>query len=182
MSEFNPYQRVEDDDPRRCQAVIPTVGQCHLISFEGSTYCINHGGKSAAQAAEKKVLNNYRIQKYQQRIDEKSQSDQLKSLRDEIAILRMLIEERLNSCRDSHDLMLYSGPIADLVMKVDKVVNSCNRLEVNLGVMLDKTQALQFAAEIVEAVGRHVEDQEALVAISDEITNVLARIGQPKSR
>lgn len=181
MAEFNPYERVDEADPRRCQATIPTQGQCHLISIEGAKYCIRHGGAAHQKAEERKQLNNYRVQKYQSRITEKSESGQLKSLRDEIAILRMLIEERLNSCKDSHDLLLYSGPLSDLIMKVDKVVNSCNRLEVNLGVMLDKTQALQFAAEIVDIVGKHIEDVELLAEISDEIATSLSRLGGPKA-
>ena len=182
MAEYNPYERVEDDDPRRCQHVIPSRGQCNFVSVEGTHLCIMHGGKAQAAQKEKKVLNNYRILKYQERIEEKSSSAQIKGLRDEIAILRMLIEERLNSCHDSHDLLLYSGPISDLVMKVDKVVNSCNRLEVQLGAMLDKTQALQFSAEIVEIVARFVEDEDILASISDEIAQSLARLSVPKAR
>lgn len=176
------HQRVEEDDPRRCQHVIPTQGQCRLISVEDTKYCVNHGGAGIIKQKEAKQLSNYRLQKYQERVEDKSSSAQLKGLRDEIAILRMLIEERLNSCKDAHDLLLYSGPISDLIMKVDKVVNSCNRLEVALGVMLDKTQALQFAAEIVETVGRFVEDEDTLASISDEISQSLARLGTPKSR
>lgn len=176
------FERITDEfDPRRCQATIPNRGQCTLVSVEGTHYCVNHGGGGIAAQQEKRVLNNYRIQKYQQRIEDKSSSAQLKSLRDEIAILRMLIEERLNSCKDSHDLLMYSGPISDLVMKVDKVVNSCNRLEVNLGVMLDKTQALQFAASIVQIVANHVEDQDVLAEISDEIGKALNQLAQPKT-
>jgi hypothetical protein len=182
MAEVNPYKRVAEDDPLRCQHVIPSRGQCDLESVEGTKLCIMHGGKAQAAQKERAVMNNYRIQKYQSRIEEKSSCGQIKSLRDEIAILRMLIEERMNSCNDSHDLLLYSGPLSDLIMKVDKVVNSCNRLEVQLGAMLDKTQALQFSAEIVEIVARFVEDEEILASISDEIAQSLARLSVPKIR
>lgn len=176
-------KRVSDPaDPRRCQHVIPTKGQCLNESVEGQHYCGAHGGHAHAAARDKSVMRNYRIALYQNRMDEKAGGSEIKSLRDEIAILRILVEERMNACKDSHDLMMQSGPISDLIMRVDKVVNSCNRLEMQLGVMLDKTQALQWASEIIEIVGRHCEDEDALAAISDEIFTSLARLSQPKAR
>jgi hypothetical protein len=39
------YQRVEDDDPERCQAVT-TRGQCKIKSLPGSKYCPIHGRHS----------------------------------------------------------------------------------------------------------------------------------------
>lgn len=175
----NLYERVSDPaDPRRCQHIIPTKGQCLLVKVEGTEYCVAHGGTLARKNHDNKVMRNYRIAQYQTRIDEKANGGAIKSLRDEIAILRMLIEERMNQCKDSHDLMLHSGPISDLIMRVDKVVNSCNRLEAQLGQMLDKTQALQWAAEVVEIIGRHVEDEEVMASISDEIFASLQRLAR----
>jgi len=141
-----------------------------------------HGGAAHAAMKDKAIIRNYRIAQYQARVDEKSGGSEIKSLRDEIAILRILVEERVNVCKDSHDLLMQSGPISDLIMKVDKVVNSCHRLETHLGVMLDKTQALQWASEIVEIIGRHVEDEEAVSEISNELFASLARLSQPKAR
>jgi len=176
-------KRVSDPaDPRRCQHVIPTKGQCINESVEGQHYCMAHGGAAHAAMKDKAIIRNYRIAQYQARVDEKSGGSEIKSLRDEIAILRILVEERVNVCKDSHDLLMQSGPISDLIMKVDKVVNSCHRLETHLGVMLDKTQALQWASEIVEIIGRHVEDEEAVSEISNELFASLARLSQPKAR
>jgi pyridoxal biosynthesis lyase PdxS len=46
--------------------------------------------------------------------------------------------------------------------------------------MLDKTQALQFAASIVQIVANHVEDQDVLAEISDEIGKALNALSVPK--
>ena len=177
MDDFNKYERVEADDPRRCQHTIPSKGQCDLASVPGGKYCYVHGGACVIKAQKEGELRNYRLTKWQAQVKEKKDSSEIKSLRDEIAILRVMIQERLNYCKDNHDLILASGPISDLVMKVDKVVNSCNRLEINLGTMLDKTQALQFMSEIVEIVAKHVEDEDILGAISDDIATSLERLG-----
>lgn len=178
----NKYERVEADDPRRCQHVIPTRGQCTLQAVEGGSYCISHGGAGQAKVNRDGELRNYRLGKWKAKIGQHTDPNSIKCLRDEVAIMRTLIEEKMELCGDVHDLMLQSGPISDLVMKVEKLVTSCNRLETHLGAMLDKTQALQWAAEIVEIVGKHVEDEEALSAIADELMQSLDRLAQPKSR
>ena len=162
------WERVEEDDPRRCQSVT-SQGQCLNISVEGTNYCPAHGGAAAANQLEQKSLQMYRLKKYQARLSEFSDSDKIKSLRDEIGILRILIEERMNICHTDLDLMLHSSVLSDLVVKVEKLVTSCNRLEGQLGSMLDKTQALQLGAEIVEIVARHIENEQILEEIANEI-------------
>lgn len=180
MTDFNPYLRVEDDSPDRCQATMPK-GQCHLVKYPGSNYCINHGGNSARDAAKAESHRGYRLGKYQARMQEFANGDEVKSLRQEIGILRVMVEERMSACQDTHDLMMHSTVLADLIMKVEKLVVSCNRLEVNLGVMLDKTQALQFGSEIVEIVAKYVEDEDVLSSIADEIIQSIDRLAKPKA-
>lgn len=175
-------QRCEPDDPRRCQSVIASSGQCHNLAVEGTSYCECHGGSSTARKNEQAELRTYRLKKYQARLTEFAESDKIKSLRDEIGILRILIEERLNICQTDLDLMMHSSVLSDLVMKVEKLVSSCNRLEGQLGTMLDKTQAMQLGAEIVEIIARHVESEETVDGIANEIAQSIARIGNPTSR
>jgi len=172
MDERN-WERVEDDDPSRCQAVLATIGQCRVKAMEGSKFCPAHGGVHAIAAKEKAEAQMYRLKKYQARLEEFSESDKIKSLRNEIGILRILIEERMNICHTDLDLMLHSSVLGDLVTKVEKLVTSCNRLEGQLGAMLDKTQALQLGSEIVEIVARHVENEEALESIANEIIEAI---------
>lgn len=172
------WERVEDDDPRRCQAVISSTGQCHNKAIDGSTFCAAHGGNKAVQAEEKKQLGMYRLKKYQARLKDFSEADKIKSLRDEIGMLRILIEERWNQCHSDLDLMLHSSVLSDLVMKVEKLVTSCNRLEGQLGTMLDKTQALQLGSEVVEIVARHVENEDTLCQIAEEIIESINRLSK----
>lgn len=180
--EEHKWERVsEPDDPTRCQAVNPTKGQCFNKAIEGTSLCPCHGGRAAIQHQENAQLRTYRLKKFQARLTEFAEHDKIKSLRDEIGILRILIEERLNLCNDELQLMLHSSQLSDLVMKVEKLVTSCNRLEGQLGTMLDKTQALQLGAEVVEIVARHVENEETLGAIADEIIESINRLGRPKT-
>jgi len=169
---------VDEHDPRRCQGV-QKDGQCKYAAMEGSNFCPRHGGNKAIEAAEKESLRQYRVAKWQQRIGEFADDDKVKGLREEIGVLRLLLEETLNMCKDSTDLLLYSSRINDTVMKIEKLVTSCHRLESATGALLDKTQALHLAGVIVEIIGRHVTDQEAVDAISNEIVSAIA--GSKKS-
>lgn len=182
MSEHHEFkiQRVSDPaDPNRCQAN-NAMGQCLMISVPGAKYCSMHSGEQIRQKQNKEKLRIYRIAKYQSRLNEHSDHSGIKSLREEIGILRILAEERFNSCKDNFDLILQSSQISDLIVKIEKLVSSCHRIDLQLGGMLDKTQAIQLAAEIVETISRHVEDEEALERISSEILEIVDRISKAK--
>jgi hypothetical protein len=168
------YPRIKsEDDPDRCQG-IAAHGQCTNVHTPNSKYCPVHGGNKGEEAAQKAALRNYRLFKFQNRIQELGDSGNIKSLRDEIAILRLLMEERLNSTKDSTDLILQSGPISDLVMKIDRVVASCHKLEGSMGMLLDKTAVLQFANVVIELIGEELKDQPEMVSrIADRILQSL---------
>ena len=166
------WTKVNEDDPRRCQGV-NSRGQCTNKAMDNSDFCPAHGGNRGRDTAKKKELRNYRLAKFNSRLVELGNSDGVISLRDEIAVLRMMIEEKLNSCVDTHQLMMMSGPLSDLIMKVEKLVTSANRLESKLGSLLDKAKVLQFAQMIVQIIGQHVTDEEILETIAEEILSAL---------
>lgn len=165
-----------EDDPDRCQGVM-AHGQCTNVHTPNSKYCPIHGGNKGEEAAQKLALRNYRLFKFQERIQELGDSAGIKSLRDEVAILRLLMEERLNQTKDSTDLLLQSGPISDLVMKIDRVVSSCHKLEGSMGLLLDKTAILQFANVVIEIIGEELREQpETVSRVADRILQSLGDV------
>jgi len=83
------------------------------------------------------------------------------------------LEVQINSCNDSVELMLSSGPISDLVLKIEKVVSSCHKLEGSMGQLVDKAALLQFAHQVVSIISKHIEDSAVLSQIADEILDIL---------
>jgi hypothetical protein len=76
------------------------------------------------------------------------------------------------------DLILQSSKIADLAMKLEKLVSSCHKLEGSMGKLMDKSAILQFAAEIVEIIGKELQgDEEKISAIGEQIFHAVGRIG-----
>lgn len=167
-------QKIErPDDPRRCQAVVPS-GQCNNVKVDGSDYCLAHGGASTIKKQEKEGLYRFRVQKYHHRINEIAKSSNIKSLREEIGVLRMILEEKLNACGASlPELLLNSGDLSELVMKIDKLVNSCHGLESKLGVMIDKSTLMTIVDQMVQIIGKEVEDPEKLDRIAVELVRVM---------
>ncbi len=163
---------VAPDDPHRCQAIAGTT-QCRLKAVDGTNLCSAHGGGLLRQTAERKAMKNYRLTKFKARAEELGNSDGLFSLKDEVSILRMLIEERVEKCQDNYELVASSQPLSDLIMKCEKLVTSCQRLESKLGNLLDKTKVLQFAQLIIEIIGKYIDDEELLDKIGDEILKAL---------
>lgn len=167
-------------DPHRCQAVT-SQGQCPNLAHENSTFCLAHGGNKAAAVVEATALRNYRKSKWLQRIQEHADSSGIKSLREEIGILRILMEERLAKCQDEMDLILESNHISDLVMKIEHVVSSCHKLEDKLRLVVDKSSLLQFASMVIDIVSTVLSDVEnsetLLTSISDKILAAIGKIG-----
>lgn len=102
-------------DPNRCQA-IGSKGQCHnkgvrLDEDSFGAFCRVHGGNATQQSFEVKKARNYRLTKYQAQLERQTDSSAIKSLREEIGILRMLLEEKLNRCPDMAGLLLESQQI-----------------------------------------------------------------------
>lgn len=166
------------EHPDRCQGIKHGQGQCTNLSTEYSLFCLCHGGNKADEAVTKKRIGNYRLTKWQARLEEKAEQSEIKSLRDEIGILRVIMEEVLNKCQSDMELILQSGKIADLAMKIEKLVASCHKLEGSMGKLMDKAAILQFAAEIVEVIGRELEGDELKIsAIGEQIFAAVSRVG-----
>lgn len=171
MADPAKYQRVEPDDPKRCQG-ITNSGQCQFQATDGSKFCNMHGGTDKFK--ENKAIRNYRLVQWQNRINEAADSQEVKSLREEIGIIRILIEETVNRCKDSTELILYSAKISDLVMKAERLVVSCHKLEERTGALLDKTAVLHLATMMVDIVGRNIDDPALLDKISSEFIQAVA--------
>ncbi len=173
MSDYQAkWERVDEDSPDRCQYIM-SQGQCRNKKVEHSEYCPAHGGHKAYQAKEQKELRNYRLNQFKQRVGELTNSDGIFSLRQEIGVLRLLIEHKINQCTSTTDLLLVAGPLSDLAMKVERVTTSCGRLDIKLGRLLDTGKILQFAQTIIQIVSDEIDALEILEKISTRILGAI---------
>lgn len=160
--------------PCRCQAITISAGQCMNFAVTETGFCEDHtrGREGHQQRAE---IRNYRLTKWQARVEEFADSDKVKSLREEIGLIRMIIEEVVNRCKDNTELILMSGKISDMVMKAEKLVVSCHKLEASTGLLLDKTAILQLASLLIEIINQYIKDETVMQSISDQIVQTIIR-------
>jgi len=113
--------------------------------------------------------SNYKLAKWGDELSSYLSQERVVSVRGEIGVLRLLIEEKLNKCKDASDLLFETNSISTLVTDVEKLVTSCHRLEVSMGLLVDKDVALEFGQELILVVGNHISDSHALVEIADAL-------------
>lgn len=170
-----PFEQTYEDDPNRCQGITGN-GQCTLKALDGSKFCAAHGGNRALETKKKESLSTYRLTKWQVRLGEMSGHDRLKNLADEIGILRILMEELINKTDDKLGLIQYAPQIADLAMKICKLVEACTKLDRLLSQYISKNDAVQLGMEIVTIISNEIKEIEKLDIISGKIVEVIERI------
>ncbi len=170
------WERCEPNDPNRCQATDAT-GQCRYKAKEGLKFCIRHSSFSDKMQA-KKAAEQYRLTQYQERFTDFTTNSEIKNLRGEIGILRMTLEQVLVNCKTPTELLAYTGKISDLVVKIQKLVQACQRIETQMGMMMDRDKIMIIGAKIVELVSEAVPDKEKLDELGERIVNVILEVSQ----
>lgn len=173
----NKYERCEPYDSHRCQGSLKGQGgQCPYKAVEGTKYCPMHTGQSIRTMVLEQEKSNYRLGRYQARVERFANNSQVKSLREEIGITRMLLEEIVNSCKDETDLIIKSGKISEMVMKIEKLVVSCHKLEVQSGLLLDKVAITNFANTLITIINKHIPNSDTVSTIADQILNAITQL------
>lgn len=171
----------DESDPDRCQALIAQgQRQCNhkgalLPNGKRASYCRLHSGNTSQQAVARERQRNYALTRWRAQVEAKADNSEIKSLREEIGILRVLLETRLNQCQSDLDLLCHSAAISDMVDKIQRVVVSCHKLEGAMGQLLDKAALIQFAGEIISVISNHITDANVIKAIGDDIISILDR-------
>ena len=159
-------------DPRRCQGKAPD-GQCRNLSVTGSQYCEVHGGRDLTEVHEKRGFLLAKADDMARLAGLSQGLEPVKELHDVITLQHMLIEKRWNLIKDDADLIMGCGPLNQLITTMEKLVNSCHKIETNLGELLARHAVLALAKEMVEIVIDELEGIEDYEEIIDRITTRL---------
>jgi hypothetical protein len=166
-------ERVTDlADPNRCKGAAQD-GQCQNQVEHGSEYCCVHGGKSLKEAEEKR---GYLLAKVEERTRLAELSDGLepvKELRDLISLQHMMIERRYNAVTSDGELLASCGPLNQMMLTMERLINSCHRIETNLGQLLARHAVLALAKEMVRIVIDELDGIDDYEVIVDRITQRL---------
>ncbi len=173
MSDKN-IVKCAEDDPNRCKGSTK-FGQCTHVATSSLGLCPIHAS-GHKKFDDRKRAETYQLTKWRANLNRMVDDAGIKSLREEIGLLRMVLETLINQCHEESDLIVHASQIGDLISKVEHVVLSCNRLEKQTGMMLDKSAALQIAGNVVSIIGEHVSDPDVIEKIADEIIEKILNI------
>ncbi len=152
----------------QCEHVNKYSGQCSRQACEGTNKCPihTHGDR---EKIEKRV---YRLQNMDRRLRHETLSDhdELHSIREEIAVARMILEERLNSIKTDADLISACGPLNTLLLTIEKLTSSCLKLDKSVGNLLAKPVLLKMASDLVAIILEELVDIPGHEAIIDKIS------------
>lgn len=173
-------ERCAPGDPRRCQAN-GQHSQCPYLSNEGSDYCDRHASNKEKEAIVLEGHRNYNLTKWRARVNQLADNVKVKSLREEVGIIRIMIENIMNRCDTEYDLAMNTGTLSELLMKAEKLVSSCHRLEAANGQLLDKTMALNFAGSIVDIIATEIGDASIVEKISERVMTAFQAAMDPSN-
>jgi hypothetical protein len=168
---YTPFQRVKDpDDPRRCKGATAN-GQCPIIAMDGSQFCTFH----ANHDPKKHSLRQYKLSVYKnrERVGDFAYHDELSSLKEEIGILRTLVEDRLELIKSPNDMIIHASAIESLCTKIKDLLLATQVLEAKANLVLDRGQVVELAQNIVAIVGQYVSDPDVLADVAGEVSKLL---------
>ncbi len=158
------------DDPRRCHGAT-RIGQCMHVAVDGGHHCPNCARIDLTEAGRRQyLLTNPR---FQEKLEKFSTADEIKSLTEEVAIARMLVEERLNKIDTDADLYASCGAINTLLLTIEKLVSRSHILEQNLGQLFHRSTIVQMMQAFVAVVDDEVRPLEGGVPAIDRIVKRL---------
>ena len=165
-------RRVTDPaDPRRCKFSYAHE-QCWHEAESGCSYCAAHGGRSKANVEETRLYNLVEVDN-RRRLAELSGHEQIKSLREEIGLVRMLIEKHLNAAQGNVELLASCGSLNQLIVTLTKLVKECHALEQSCGELLSKQTVYRLAQTMCEIVMEELQGIEGYEEIIDRIADRL---------
>lgn len=169
-----------EGDPRRCQATIRD-GQCPHTVIEGTTHCERHTSGNNRQSRD--PLANYQFSKqFHGKIKDFAECEDIKSLRGEIGVLRLMLQSVINNCNNEDELTLQADRITRLVGEINKCVVNCQKLEESTGQLLDKTVVVNIGAMIVGVIDKYVPDKALLDVIGQEIYANIDAASRPENQ
>jgi hypothetical protein len=161
----------KDDDPDRCQG-INALGQCRFKVIPTTQYCPLHG-HARVRSLERARVFKYQLERadFQNRLDGFANSETIKSLDEELAILRLLVQNFLKA----HDIESVSTSIVDLIRSINNLSLICAKANVRLSTILEAESAVAMARRVLNTLKALVPD-DVYAAVEEDVTELVERL------
>lgn len=161
-------------DPRRCKGST-SAGQCLAVAADGSDYCLQHHGVDRGQGR--------RMRKYllataedQGLLAKYADDDELKSLREEIGLTRVMIQNTLaGALSDVEKINAYSK-VNGFLLTLERLLKTCHTLDQSMGNLIGKPSLHRLGRELGQAVVDRLEGIPNYESIVEALLGDLVRI------
>jgi hypothetical protein len=135
--------------------------------------CAAHGGPQQKMSLEKESIYGRLSAQYKERIRKMTDHTDHFSLNEEVGILRILLENTLESVQaDPKALLRMTGPVSELITRIEKLVLSAMRAEKYIGGLLSRDQAGRMLQEAVDVIAEEISDPIVLERIATRLTEI----------
>jgi len=143
-------------------------GQCSEEAIEGCRFCSLHTNIDP-EKHQKRLYNLLKF-KYRSRYEEIGDHESLRSLRDEVAIAKMMLEQSFNLINDDSEFMASRADLAHQLATIEKLTASMLKMETSLGTLISKPTLLKIAGDIVKILLEKLQDIPNHEMIIDDIS------------
>lgn len=167
--------RCDDDDPARCHGITKN-GQCTKLSMDGSDFCRGHAHKSCANI-ERDRLRHYLLSNpiLQEKMDRQFGIEEVRSLREEIHLARVMVETRLDMIEpdDKGDMLSAFSSINTYLQTIEKLTSSAHKMEISLSHLLTKSSVFSLGQDMVAILADELQGIDNYEEIIDKISERL---------
>lgn len=176
-----PCERVASNSPFRCQASAMN-GQCNNKRTPNTIYCPLHGGTLQERKLLQDKATTYKLQQFQEkRLLELISDDDIKSLREEVGLLRTTLELLLNSITESAKFVLFIDKIQLLLGQIRRTVECTHQMETKTENLIDRRIIIGIAGNAIRIIDAYITEipiRELIEKQMYEAIDSAVRIGQ----
>jgi hypothetical protein len=170
-----PLERVGVEHPLVCKGVTPS-GPCEYKSEPGAEACALHGGSGTSQASERRELRNYKLNSaFAGRAKELGDSPAIKSLNDEIALLRTALEVIFNNIKTENEMLLYVDKIEKITNGIQKLLESTQKLQEKNKELMSRDQVVGLFDRLLDKIIERISDSDTIKQLADDAYEILSK-------
>lgn len=162
------HTKIEED---RC---IKT--NCIYEKTPGSDYCSRHGANKDITAKTTQSLYQFKLDRVRRRTDLLAIEPTRYKLDEELAILRLTLEDTVNKVTSSDDeyaLFSASDTIKNTVMAIEKLVGSCVTQSKNLKLLFTHEDLREQVQMMIDIIAEEIEDEDTIIRIAHRVADSL---------
>lgn len=161
-------------DPHRCKGGTPR-GQCLNLALDGSDFCQYHRGidQAPARKMQKYLLGNAEEQGLLNRY---ADDDALKSLREEIALVRVMVQNTLKWAQTDIEKINAYSKVNTFLLTLERLLKTCHTLDQSMGNLIAKPALHRLGQDIGQAIINRLEGVSNYESLVEALLGDLVRL------